>query len=89
VAVFRIAEGFFAVDDTCTHAESSLAEGYIEGDSVECEFHFAKFDLRTGAALTPPAITPVQTYPVAVHDGILYVDLRGHPGCPIQQLKSS
>jgi nitrite reductase/ring-hydroxylating ferredoxin subunit len=88
VAVFRLGDGFFATDDTCTHALSSLAEGYIEDGTVECEFHFAKFDIRTGKALTPPAVTPLVTYPVAVRDGIVYVDLHGRVGCPIEQLSS-
>lgn len=76
VAVFHIDEGFFATDDTCTHAESSLGEGYIEDGTVECEFHFAKFCIRTGAALTAPASVPLRTYPVAVREGTVYVDLR-------------
>jgi len=88
VAVFRIEDGFFATDDTCTHALSSLAEGYIEDGTVECEFHFAKFDIRTGKALTPPAVTPLATYPVAVRDGVVYIDLRARVGCPIEQLSS-
>jgi 3-phenylpropionate/trans-cinnamate dioxygenase ferredoxin subunit len=88
VAVFRLADGFFAADDTCTHALSSLAEGYIEDGTVECEFHFAKFDIRTGKALTPPAVIPLVTYPVAVRDGIVYVDLRARAGCPIEKLSS-
>jgi 3-phenylpropionate/trans-cinnamate dioxygenase ferredoxin subunit len=86
VAVFRLEDGFYATDDTCTHAQSSLAEGYIEDGTVECEFHFAKFDIRTGKALTPPAVIPLATYPVATRDGIVYVDLRGRAGCPIEQL---
>jgi 3-phenylpropionate/trans-cinnamate dioxygenase ferredoxin component len=86
VAVFRLEDGFFATDNTCTHAQSSLAEGYIEDATVECEFHFAKFDIRTGKALTPPAVIPLVTYPVAVRDGIVYVDLRGRVGCPIEKL---
>jgi 3-phenylpropionate/trans-cinnamate dioxygenase ferredoxin subunit len=88
VTVFRLEDGFFATDDTCTHALSSLAEGYIEDGTVECEFHFAKFDIRTGKALTPPAVTPLATYPVTVRDGIVYVDLRGRAGCPVEQLST-
>lgn len=87
VAVFHVEDGYFATDDTCTHAESSLAEGYIEDGTVECEFHFAKFDVRTGAALTAPASVPLRTYPVAVLDGVLFVDLRGREGCAIEQLR--
>jgi nitrite reductase/ring-hydroxylating ferredoxin subunit len=86
VAVFHIEDGFFATDDTCTHAEFSLGEGWIEDGTVECELHAAKFDIRTGAAVTPPASIPLTTYPVAVVDGTVYVDLRGRTGCAIEQL---
>jgi nitrite reductase/ring-hydroxylating ferredoxin subunit len=87
VAVFRLADGFFATDDTCTHAKSSLADGYIEDGTVECEFHFAKFDIRTGKALTAPAVTGLATYPVVVRDGVVYVDLRGRTGCAAERLR--
>ncbi|SER49769.1 bifunctional 3-phenylpropionate/cinnamic acid dioxygenase ferredoxin subunit [Lentzea albida] len=66
VAVFRADGEFFALDDTCSHGQSSLADGYVEGDQVECAWHMAKFDLRTGAALTLPATKPVCTYRVKV-----------------------
>ena len=83
VALFFVEGEYFATDDTCTHAQSSLADGYIEGKTVECEFHFAKFCLRTGAALTPPAVTPVATYPVDVVDGIVRVDLSSRNIDPV------
>jgi nitrite reductase/ring-hydroxylating ferredoxin subunit len=75
VAVFRAGGEYFATDDTCTHAESSLSEGYVEDGKVECVFHFALFCVRTGAALTAPAVKPLRTYPVKVEDGVVYVDL--------------
>lgn len=62
-----------AVDDTCTHAEISLADGFIEGRTVECWAHGARFDLATGAALTLPATEPLRRHPVYVEDGIVYV----------------
>jgi nitrite reductase/ring-hydroxylating ferredoxin subunit len=73
IAVFNVDGEFFATDDTCTHAQSSLAEGFIDGDTVECEMHFATFCIRTGAALTPPAVIPLKTYPVTVVDGSVFV----------------
>jgi nitrite reductase/ring-hydroxylating ferredoxin subunit len=75
VAVFNLDGEFRAIDDTCTHAESSLAEGYVEDGAVECILHFARFCIRTGAALSAPAVDPVRTYPVKVEDGVVLVDL--------------
>lgn len=73
IAVFNVEGEYFAIDDTCSHAEYSLSEGYVDGDTVECELHFATFSVRTGEALTAPATDPVGTYPVRVEDGHIHV----------------
>jgi 3-phenylpropionate/trans-cinnamate dioxygenase ferredoxin component len=75
LAIFNVDGEFFCTSDTCTHEASSLSDGYIEGDTVECPFHFARFSLRTGAVLSPPAILPLKTFPVKIEDGKIYVDL--------------
>lgn len=64
IAVFHVNGEFFAIDDTCTHAQASLSAGDIVGNTVECPRHGAAFDVRTGEALSLPATKPVQTYPV-------------------------
>lgn len=66
VAVFRVGDRYLAVDDTCTHGQSSLSDGYIDGEVVECAWHFAKFDLNTGEALSAPATAPLCTYRVRI-----------------------
>jgi 3-phenylpropionate/trans-cinnamate dioxygenase ferredoxin subunit len=66
IALFRAEGGVYAVDDTCTHAEASLSEGRVAGHAVQCPLHGARFDLRTGRPLSPPAFKPVRTYPVRV-----------------------
>ena len=73
IAVFNVRGEFFATDDTCTHSDYSLADGYLDGDVIECELHFATFSVRTGAALSAPAVKPLGIYPVRVVDGELYV----------------
>jgi len=87
VAVYHIEDGYFASDDTCSHSEYSLGDGWIEDGTVECELHAAKFDIKTGAALSLPATEPVATYPVAVIDGQLFVDLRMREGCIVEKLR--
>lgn len=69
IAVFNIADEFYAIDDTCSHAEASLSEGSIDGYKVACPRHGACFDVRTGQALSLPAFAPVATYQVKVEDG--------------------
>jgi nitrite reductase/ring-hydroxylating ferredoxin subunit len=76
LAVFRVGEEFFATDDTCTHAKFSLAEGYVEGDEVVCALHEARFCLRTGRVLTPPATVPLRTYPVRVEGGEVFIEFE-------------
>jgi 3-phenylpropionate/trans-cinnamate dioxygenase ferredoxin component len=75
IALFNVDGEYFAIDDTCTHDHSSLAEGYIEGDQVECSWHFAKFSLKTGDVLSPPAVEPVRAYKVRVSGSDVLVEV--------------
>ena len=59
-------EGFFAVDDTCTHDDGPLADGWLEGHAIECPRHGARFDVRTGKVLCLPAAVGIRSYPVTV-----------------------
>ncbi len=78
VAVFRSDDGdLYAVDDTCTHQQASLSEGFVEGDTVECPLHAACFDLRTGQPTCLPATMPVRTHGVRVVDGQIWLDPAG------------
>ena len=56
----------FAVDDTCTHEEESLSEGWLDGACIECPAHNSIFDLRTGEPISLPAEEPVATPAVTV-----------------------
>lgn len=64
IAVFNVGGVFYALDDTCSHADASLGEGEVDSDElcVECPLHGSLFDLRTGAPRTLPAFKPVATY---------------------------
>lgn len=74
IAVYNVDGEFYATADTCSHDKSSLAEGYLDGDQVECAWHFAKFCIRTGQVLGPPASRDIATYPVVVEEGVIYVN---------------
>ena len=75
IAIFRIPQGIYAIDDCCSHAEASLAEGDVFDHQVECPSHGARFDLCTGKNLSFPAVTPVRSYPVKVENGIIYLEV--------------
>jgi nitrite reductase/ring-hydroxylating ferredoxin subunit len=66
IALFNIEGIFFALQNACTHEEGPLVEGDIEGHEVTCPWHGARFDVRTGEVLCPPAYEDVHRYNVRV-----------------------
>ena len=77
IAMFRIGDQVYAIDDRCSHAEASLAEGEIFDCAVECPRHGSEFDLKTGEPQSLPATSSVPVYQVSVEDGIVYLNLEG------------
>ena len=75
LAVFNVGGAFYVTDDQCTHGPGLLSEGYIEDDVVECNFHNGQFNIRTGAVVSPPCMVPVKTYPAAVIDGKVTIEV--------------
>ena len=65
----------FALADCCSHEEFPLSDGEIVNGEVECVFHGARFDLRTGKAVQLPAIRPVKTFPVEIRDEEVFVQV--------------
>jgi len=65
----------YAIEDVCTHDGGPLDQGELEGEMVVCPRHGATFDVRTGDALTLPAVVPLLTYPVTIEGDDVYVDL--------------
>jgi 3-phenylpropionate/trans-cinnamate dioxygenase ferredoxin subunit len=74
IALFHLPAGFFAIDDTCSHAESSLSEGFIDDSTAECPEHGAVFDITTGAPLTLPATRPVNVYRVVIEGEEVFLE---------------
>ena len=75
IAVFNLDGEFYAIEDVCTHDGGPLVEGQIlDGGQVECPRHGARFDIRTGEALSMPAFEPTPSYEVQVEDGDIYVE---------------
>ncbi|RSM69061.1 bifunctional 3-phenylpropionate/cinnamic acid dioxygenase ferredoxin subunit [Kibdelosporangium aridum] len=73
ISVFNVDGELYAIDDTCTHQDASLADGWLEGCLIECPLHASCFDLRTGQPTGPPAKVPVRTHQVVIQDGHVYV----------------
>ncbi len=74
ILVVNLDGAYYAVEDQCTHEDFELSAGPVDQETgeIECVFHGAKFDLRTGAATCAPAYTPVASFPVKVVDGAIW-----------------
>ncbi|MEX2142365.1 MAG: non-heme iron oxygenase ferredoxin subunit [Pirellulales bacterium] len=75
VALFQVKGQFFALDDVCTHDGGPLAEGKLEDHTIACPRHGAKFDIRSGKALTMPATQPTVAHEVKVDGDDILVKL--------------
>ncbi len=68
-------DGFFAVEDTCTHDNEPISNGELRDHEVVCPRHGARFDIRDGSVKAPPALVPLETYEVKVEGEDIYVRL--------------
>jgi 3-phenylpropionate/trans-cinnamate dioxygenase ferredoxin subunit len=76
VVLIHVGGQFYALDDVCTHDGGPLGEGQLEDSTIACPRHGAKFDIRTGAALTMPATRPTVVHDVKVQGDTVLVRLR-------------
>ncbi|GAA2436592.1 bifunctional 3-phenylpropionate/cinnamic acid dioxygenase ferredoxin subunit [Actinomadura vinacea] len=74
LALVRVGERVYCLDDTCSHETASLADGWLEDHTIECPLHESRFDVRTGAPDCPPARRPVRVHEVHVVDGKVCVE---------------
>jgi len=89
IVVYHLDDGFYATQSSCTHVFAPLEKGKIlDGCKVQCPFHRARFDIKTGAVIDwanfPPGIQllnvvrgekALRTYPVSVENGEVRVSL--------------
>ena len=73
IALCKLGDQAFAVDDVCTHEFAWLSDGIIENDCIECPLHQALFDIRTGKVLSPPALIDLAVYSVKIENGMIWV----------------
>lgn len=81
VAVFNVDGQYYAIEDVCTHDGNALTEDAqgrpvpLEGYEIACPRHGARFDVRTGKVLRPPALRDVKAFPVRVQDGMIQLNV--------------
>ena len=66
----------YAVSRICTHETADLTTGFLMGSEVTCPLHLSRFDIKTGAALNPPATTPLTTYKLKTEGTAVYVEAQ-------------
>ena len=75
IAIYNIDGELFATDDICTHAYARLSDGWLDRNEIECPLHAGRFDIKTGAATSPPCVDPIKTYEVRVAGDEIQVKL--------------
>ena len=76
ICVANVEGKYYAIGNVCMHQGGPLSDGMLEGYEVECPWHGAKFDIRTGGVTNPPAITPEPAYDVKVEDNNILIRKR-------------
>ncbi|MFQ6104949.1 MAG: Rieske (2Fe-2S) protein [Candidatus Glassbacteria bacterium] len=75
VLIARVNGEYFAISDSCSHSGASLSGGKLANHCIQCPDHGSWFDLRTGEALSLPAVAPVEKYEVHIEEDEIYLDL--------------
>lgn len=72
IVVVNLEGECYAIEDMCTHDYAPLEGGVIEGDAIICPRHGARFCIKTGEVLSPPAYEAITTFPVRVENGVVF-----------------
>ena len=75
IVVFNISGNYYAIADVCSHDDGPVGEGNIEGFEIGCPRHGARFDIRTGKALSLPAFVDIPAYPVRIVNGDIEIGI--------------
>ena len=73
VAIFKIEDNFFAIEDVCSHDGTEIASGELDGDEIICPRHGARFCIKTGAVKSAPAYEDIHSYPLRIVDGMVQI----------------
>jgi anthranilate 1,2-dioxygenase ferredoxin subunit len=76
IAVFRVGDEVFALNDLCTHGHARLSDGYVEDGCVECPLHQGLIDIRTGAPRCAPITEAVRAFPIRIVDARVEVNVQ-------------
>ena len=75
IALYCVAGEVFATDNTCSHGQARLCEGFLLDHEIECPLHQGRFDVRNGLATCAPAAAAIRCYPVKIEAGRIWLQL--------------
>ncbi|MCC2097163.1 MAG: non-heme iron oxygenase ferredoxin subunit [Hyphomicrobiales bacterium] len=75
LAVFNLNGAFYVMDDVCSHGPGSLSEGFIDGETIECDFHSGSFNIKTGEVVEPPCMIPQKVYKTVVENDTVFIEV--------------
>jgi 3-phenylpropionate/trans-cinnamate dioxygenase ferredoxin subunit len=75
IVLVREGDKVYALKDNCSHQDFPLSLGQVSPGRIKCAAHGSEFDLATGRAINAPAFAPVETYPIKIEGGDVYVDV--------------
>ena len=84
IALARVGDTVYALHDTCAHQGGPLSEGRLSGARLACPWHGWMYDVRSGECVMPARGGRVQSYPVRVEAGEVFVEIQvpqGGPAC--------
>ena len=76
IAIFDLGGNYYAIENTCPHRGGPLAEGEMNGEEVICPWHGARFNIKTGDVVAPPASQGVKSFPVRVTGDDVEVEIE-------------
>lgn len=75
ILVVNVEGKFYALENLCPHLGYPLFFGSLEGDTLTCGFHSAKFNVKTGKSLGPVTSEPLKTFPVKIQNSSIFIEI--------------
>ena len=75
IALYTVGEAVYATDNTCTHGQARLCDGFLDGHEIECPLHKGKFDVRDGTPTCEPVTEALRSYPVKIDGQRVYLQI--------------
>jgi naphthalene 1,2-dioxygenase ferredoxin component len=75
IAVYTVGDEIYATDNTCTHGQARLCDGFFDGHEIECPLHQGKFDVRDGRPMCDPVTLPLRSYPVKIEGSRVFLQI--------------